>query len=165
MTITGQHGNKALREDKVSLKSRYPSNLLVNSGVYTWADRSRVRITFSDDTMNFDKRVIFAPNDFKLEYRGEVKANHVMHGTGTLTLKGSNIIYSGNWVDGRSSEHGIVLSGITQGYLKALKNAEETMQKKSEENKDRIKAEHLWFKRDEEPEAWLAGIKTLSLAN
>ena len=65
-----------------------------------WVNGDIARFTYSSDKFTFeDNRIIFPENDFKMEYRGEVVNEHVMHGTGTLTLK-NGAAYEGEWVAG-----------------------------------------------------------------
>ena len=47
------------------------------------------------EEIQFDRRLIFPEDDFRMEYRGAVKEN-TMHGKGTLTLK-SLKSYTGEW--------------------------------------------------------------------
>ena len=56
-------------------------------GVYTWSNGTKARITFKNDKLIFDDRLIFPENDFRMEYRGACKNGNVMHGRGTLTLE------------------------------------------------------------------------------
>ena len=48
----------------------------------------------------FDQLIIYNENDYRLEYKGNVKNDFVPHGKGTLTVK-SGKSFTGNWVDGR----------------------------------------------------------------
>ena len=85
-----------------------------NHGIYCWANGDKARFTYDSFTQEFtfeDNRVIFADDDFKLEYRGELKDGHIMHGLGTLTLK-CNMTYTGNWEDGESQAYRLELLGI-----------------------------------------------------
>ena len=59
----------------------------INLGVYTFGNGIRARAVYENGEFVFDNRVIFAEDDYRMEYRGELKDNHIMHGKGTLTLK------------------------------------------------------------------------------
>ena len=49
-------------------------------------------------------RLIFAEDDYRVEYRGGHKDDGNMQGHGTLTLRDA-IYLTGDWVDGESQEH------------------------------------------------------------
>ena len=66
--------------------------------------------------MTFDSRIIFPEDDFRMEYRGELKDNNIPHGQGTLTLKGGSITFSGQWEDGVSTENNMEILGIQNGW-------------------------------------------------
>ena len=66
--------------------------------------------------MNFDPRIIYAEDDFRMEYRGELKENTTPHGQGTLTLKEKSITFSGEWANGVSTEHKMKLHGVESGW-------------------------------------------------
>ena len=80
-------------------------------GVYTWANGIKARFIVEQDEIILDSRIIFADDDFRLEYRGNVKDNNVMHGRGTLTLKGGKT-YTGNWVNGELRKYDLEIKGL-----------------------------------------------------
>ena len=88
---------------KVRFKSLY-FYISLNLGVYTWANGDRALVSNTDGKLTFGRRVVYPDNDFRLEYRGDVKEGHVPDGEGRLTIKG-NIAYSGQWNDGISAEN------------------------------------------------------------
>ena len=49
--------------------------------------------------MTFEDPVIYPEDDFRKEYRGQVKDGYVLHGEGTLILK-SGKEFSGTWEEG-----------------------------------------------------------------
>ena len=61
----------------------------MNLGAYTWANRDRARVFCKDDKLTFERRILYPYNDFKMEYRGDLKEGHIPHGEGRLTLKDS----------------------------------------------------------------------------
>ena len=46
--------------------------LLIMLGVYYWANGDRQRVTFDQNELIFDNRVIYSDDDFRLEYFGDV---------------------------------------------------------------------------------------------
>ena len=101
-------------ENGDSYRAKWSDNQMENHGIYQWANGDKARFTYDSFTQEFtfeDNRVIFADDDFKLEYRGELKDGHIMHGLGTLTLK-CNMTYTGNWEDGESQAYRLELLGI-----------------------------------------------------
>ena len=54
-----------------------------------------------EDKMIFEKRLIFPEDDFRIEYRGGLKDNRVLHGVGSLTVVHEKT-YKSFWVEGRS---------------------------------------------------------------
>ena len=86
-----------------SFKAKWDRNKVQGQGVYIWEDGARARITFDpDENPVFGNRIIFPENDFRLEYRGDLKDGHIMNGHGTLTLKDGKTTYHGEWVNGVS---------------------------------------------------------------
>ena len=49
--------------------------------------------------MVFENRLVFPDEDFRTEYRGDIKDNYTMHGTGTLTIQGKKT-FTGEWNEG-----------------------------------------------------------------
>ena len=66
--------------------------------------------------MNFDPRIIFPEDDFRMEYRGTLKDKNIPHGQGTLTLKADSAKFSGEWVDGDSKENNLKLKDILNSW-------------------------------------------------
>ena len=60
----------------------------------------RARFTIEKDALKFDRRVIFPENDFRMEYRGDIKDDHIMHGEGCLVLEDGKTEFTGVWVNG-----------------------------------------------------------------
>ena len=84
--------------------------------VYTWANHDRARVICNDDKMTFDSRVLYPDDDFRMEYRGNLKEGRIPHGTGRLTLKNSEITFTGQWIDGKSVEDQSTIKGIEAGW-------------------------------------------------
>ena len=80
-------------------------------GVYTFADGVKCRITFTDGKMNYENRLIFPDDEFRIEYRGEVRDRNIMHGKGSLIVR-SGQKFEGDWTEGVSNEHNVSLNGF-----------------------------------------------------
>ena len=91
------HGNRMRALTKVSVKLNADIEYF-DVGVYVWANGIKAPVSFKDGKICFGQRLIYPDNDYRLEYRGEVKDKNIMHGKGTLTLK-SGSTFEGNWVD------------------------------------------------------------------
>ena len=89
--------------------------LYLRLGVYTWKNGDRARFTIENGAMKFDRRVLFPEDDFRMEYRGEVKDDHIMHGQGSLVLEDGKTEYTGVWADGICEAYEIELRGIEFG--------------------------------------------------
>ena len=106
-------------EEKVSLSQCVLLNYACfNLGVYIWYNQNRSRVTFGSDgmPMTFDHRLVFADNDFRVEYRGELDAYAAMHGKGTLSLKDGQS-YTGQWAYGTSVEYATEIYKAEQDFL------------------------------------------------
>ena len=110
--------------------------------------------------MVFDNRLIFAENDFRLEYRGGVKDGHILNGQGTLTLRDGKTTFKGIWDDSISTEHETQIQGASQDWIKQIKTSEETNQQLFEANRLRILGEGVDYSREKGlVNAWFSFIK------
>ena len=133
-----------------SYKAKWSENQMEKHGIYQWANGDRARFTHDSQTEEFtfeDSRVIFAENDFKFEYRGELKDKHIMHGLGTLTLK-CNMSYTGNWDNGESLTYRIELMGIEQGQMFKEEARQSKIKAESQSLKSASEVEGFNFKRE-----------------
>ena len=81
--------------------------------MYIWPNDERRRFTLLGEFFDFkfDKRIIYDTDDYRLEYRGDLRDKNIPHGLGTLTLKDGKTMYTGDWIDGKRKESTIVLRG------------------------------------------------------
>ena len=94
-TLTFQNGDVIV--------ANWKDSKIQGQGLYIWSDGVRQRITMNkqDDEMIFEKRLIFPEDDFRIEYRGELKDKRVLHGVGSLTVADEKT-YKSFWHEGHS---------------------------------------------------------------
>ena len=100
--------------DGGSLLTKWTKGQQKGQGSYTFQDGSKVRFVLEEGKPVFERRIVFPMKDYKLEYRGFVKADHIMHGHGILVLK-NNEKFEGHWRDGESLKYRREFSGIEAG--------------------------------------------------
>ena len=88
-----------------------------------------------------------------------------MHGKGTLTLKDRKTKFSGTWTDGKCDEHADEILDAAIQWETSQEQKAKAKEERREEIKEYILAEKICFRRDENVDAWLEGIKKLSLTN
>ena len=93
-TLTFQNGDVIV--------ANWKDSKIQGQGLYIWNDGIRQRVTMNnqEDKMIFEKRLIFPEDDFRIEYRGELKDKRVLHGVGSLTVAKEKT-YKGLWSQGR----------------------------------------------------------------
>ena len=142
-------------------KTKWNRNKMQNQGVYIWANNIKARVIFDEDNLVFCNRRIFPANDYRLEYRGNIFNGHVMHGDGTLTLKGGKT-YSGDWIYAVLKKYEIEIMGFRHGWNQKFSFEAEIEKKKLfEENQERILNETITYKRDNDQAAWLTELNKL----
>lgn len=70
-----------------SYRTIFETGSMRNQGVYTFANGIQCRIVEKDNALEFEDRLIFPPDDYRLEYRGGIKNGCIMHGHGILIVK------------------------------------------------------------------------------
>ena len=83
-----------------------------------------------------------------MEYRGKVKDGSVMHGEGTLTLKGLQGIgtsFTGEWVNGECAKHAAEILTFKNNWQADKEAKEEANKKFDEEKKDRMSGERIYY--------------------
>ena len=114
-------------------------------------------MTFDGENIVFGNRLIYPVSDFRLEYRGLLVNGNMMHGQGTLTLKGGKS-YSGNWVKGELKKHEVEIMGFKEGWKQVVLQEIEADKKNAAQkkfNKERIYSERATFQRTNDTVAWL----------
>ena len=107
-----------------SYQTKWQNGAMKDQGIYTFVDGTRVRFTVSpEQIMVFEDRVIFPESDFRVEYRGQLKDRHIMHGQGTLTLRDGSTL-SGEWNDGNCHQHDHALKDLLEASQKANNSIE-----------------------------------------
>ena len=79
-TLTFQNGDVIV--------ANWKDSKIQGQGLYIWNDGIRQRVTMNnqEDKMIFEKRLIFPEDDFRIEYRGELKDKRILNGVGSLTI-------------------------------------------------------------------------------
>ena len=114
VTPIRQFGTAIRCKIKVKLVFKHFDNSFL--GVFIWANGDRARVTFDQDNLIFDHRILFPDNDFRMEYRGEIKDDRKPHGEGTLILKDGVTSFSGKWVDGTCDKYNLEILGIKKAF-------------------------------------------------
>ena len=80
-----------------SCKALWVKNVM-QTGIYTWNNSTKARVLNEKNQgeLTFYPRLVYPPDDFRLEYRGALKDGHIPDGKGVLVLKkmkeGKNLI-------------------------------------------------------------------------
>ena len=160
------HGSGQIKlKNGDSYQTKWHDGKMEEHGIYTWENGDKARFTYDPVAENFifsDSRVVFPESDFKLEYRGELKEGHIMHGLGTLTLR-CNMTYTGNWENGESKEYKLELLGIEQGQIFKEEARLAKLKAETQSNKTASEVEAFSFKRENSPEEWLQSLKVAEI--
>ena len=115
-----------------------------------------------EDEMIFEKRLIFPENDYRIEYRGEMKDNRVLHGVGSLTVVNEKT-YKSSWVENQSQEHHLELAELESDMKQRKMKEAEAEKQKLEEYKKTANQMLMSFLLKENATNWLTEFKKLDI--
>ena len=92
------HGTLTYKNGNIII-AKWRENKIHGQGVYIWNNGTRQRVTMQEDEIVFEKRLIFPEEDYRIEYRGDLKDKCIIEGEGSLTVA-IDKTFAGNWING-----------------------------------------------------------------